>query len=123
MNILLDTHAIIWLGRDSARLSVAARAAYVEAEAVYVSVVSAWEYGVIRRRQPAHWPEPFDNVIATAQVTPLSLDFAAHRCGEALPDIHRDPFDRMLVAQAMLHDLTLVTADETIHRYPVKWLW
>ena len=53
----------------------------------------------------------------------VGFDFPLHAYAESLPLIHRDPFDRMLIAQALHHDMTLVTSDETIRRYPVRTLW
>lgn len=92
-------------------------------EQAFVSVVSAWEYGQKRRKYPSEFPDPFESVLAGFPHEQLPLAFELHHHAETLPPIHNDPFDRMLIAQALHHDLTLVASDETIRRYPVKSFW
>ena len=92
-------------------------------EPLFVSVVSAWEYGQKRRKFPSEFPSPFDAVVDGFPYTPLPLAFELHRFAEDLPALHADPFDRMLIAQALHHGLTLVASDEQIHAYPVPIFW
>ncbi len=84
--------------------------------------MSAWEYGIKRSRCPHQLREPFHELL-TSEYRRLDLGFEIHSFAEDLPTIHRDPFDRMLIAQALSLDLTLVTADKIMRRYPVSTYW
>ncbi|MEP7351077.1 MAG: type II toxin-antitoxin system VapC family toxin [Sphingorhabdus sp.] len=123
MRLLLDTHAVVWLAEDDQRLPKHVYSRIRDADEIYVSFASAWEYGLKRKK----WPESFKNNFAyllngiPAQC--LAMEFDVHRFAEELPLIHNDPFDRMLIAHALHHGLTLVTKDRDIHRYPVKTFW
>ncbi len=128
MSHLLDTHAFLWWTLDDSRLSDRARQIIEEPEGnVFLSAASAWEIaikfmiGKLALRAPLSRvviDEPTRNGIATL---PISSEHAS-RTGE-LPLVHRDPFDRMLVAQAQVEDLTLVTRDRTIRTYAVRTVW
>lgn len=123
LNLLLDTHVVVWLGENDRRLTDAVRTALVEAEEVFVSFASAWEYGHKRLARPGSLDHPFDKYLR-AEFRLLACEFQLARYAERLPLIHGDPFDRMLVAQALDCDLTLVTSDAKIRAYPgVKTLW
>lgn len=87
------------------------------------SVVSGWEYGIMRARYRAPVPLSWEQLIGEWPVERLGLDWQCHNYAETLPPIHSDPFDRMLIAQSLHHGFTLVTADERIRRYPVPTLW
>lgn len=123
MNLLLDTHTLIWLARNDQRIGTKIKIALSEAEAVWVSVASGWEYGIMRLAKPDDWPDSFEVLVERVPVKRLGLDFELHGYAERLPLIHKDPFDRMLIAQALHHDLVLVTRDALIKRYAVKTLW
>lgn len=123
MNLLLDTHTLIWLARNDQRIGTKIKIALSEAEAVWVSVASGWEYGIMRLAKPDDWPDSFEVLVERVPVKRLGLDFELHGYAERLPLIHKDPFDRMLIAQALHHDLVLVTRDTLIKRYAVKTLW
>lgn len=90
---------------------------------VFISVASGWEYEHKRRLRPHDLPLSFIEICAEIPHQPLDLAFDVHRYAATLPMIHRDPFDRMLVAQAIHHDLTLIASDEHIRQYPVRTLW
>ena len=128
MNLLLDTHTFLWFIDDDPRLSAAA-AAQIEhpAARVRVSVVTAWEIaiklstGKLRLDRPlAHlWPESLaENDFQVLDVTSEHVMALA-----PLPLHHRDPFDRLLIAQAIAEDLEIVSADSAFHAYPVRWIW
>jgi PIN domain nuclease of toxin-antitoxin system len=122
--LIFDTHAIFWLTTGNQKFSAAvADALGSEGTALYISAVTAWEYSdlVMRNRLPAA-PAIFE-VIRDYAFTLLDFPATAWTLATLLPDIHRDPIDRMLVAHAISADLTLVTADSDIRRYPVKSLW
>jgi PIN domain nuclease of toxin-antitoxin system len=131
VNYLLDTSTLIWAAREPARLSVKARRiCESEKETLVVSVVSLWEIVIKARAIPM--PRGIANLFPVerlsmwiaglgARVLPIE---AAHAYAiDRLPAIHRDPFDRMLVAQALVEDMPLLTKDETIHRYPARCVW
>ena len=122
MRILLDTHVIIWVALNPERLSVAAREAVLGADERWVSVASAWEYEAKRVRSPDILTKPFDALVG-GDYRRLDVRFGLHNQLGRLPPLHSDPFDRMLIAQALELGLTLVTADKAIHRYPVPTLW
>ena len=114
----------MWLAAEPARLTGKVRDTLrTEPSSMYVSAVSAWEYGQKRKLRPEELLLGFDELVNNMPMKTLAFEFELHGYAETLPLIHRDPFDRMLIAQAIHHDLTLVTKDREIHRYPVKTLW
>ena len=129
MRLLLDTHVIIWMISDDKRISSKARETIHSASSVYWSVASLWEIGIkqcLNRKDfqlGPNWAEQvqnelFSNGFEKMNIEPAHCDGISH-----LPLYHGDPFDRMLVSQAIDQDLTLVTADSKITRYSVKTLW
>ena len=88
-----------------------------------MSVLSAWEYRQKRLRHPEQLKPEFEQVVASLPFTALNLSFEIHHYAENLPLIHKDPFDRMLIAQAIHHDLEFIASDEAIHKYPVRIFW
>lgn len=125
MRLLLDTHAWLWFRMSSPRLGAAARAALLHpANDVVVSVVSAWEVGIKAHIGKLTLPDPFeswlDPALAAFDVLPITLDHV--RIASTLPPHHKDPFDRMLVAQTRAEALTFVSADPQIALYGVPLL-
>lgn len=123
MKLLLDTHVVIWLATDISRVSARVLDRVASGEPICVSVVSAWEYGIKQAKRPREFRRSFDQLIEGASVERLDLSYAVHRFAGALPPIHGDPFDRMLIGQALHHDLELATSDELIRRYDVPCFW
>ena len=124
MRLLLDTNVIIWSARDSGRITDRAQKAIASDDApLCISVMSAWEYGQKRLLKPLELPLSFEHLIEGLPHQKIDFPFECAKFAESLPLIHRDPFDRMLIAQAILLDLTIVTSDTDIHKYPVKILW
>jgi PIN domain nuclease of toxin-antitoxin system len=128
VRLLLDTATLLWLSDDASRVSPAARAAYVDpTNDVYVSVISLWEAAVKHRLGKLHLSVPVEQLVASLKrtgdidVLPLT-ESAVLRLG-SLPDLHHDPFDRMLLCQALDERLTFVTPDRLLSRYPVPTLW
>ncbi len=128
MRLLLDTHAFLWWITDDKRLSRSARDLIADgANEVFFSAASAWEIVIKARLGRVVLPEEPERFIAeqiTAnafQVLPVHLHHALKVHG--LPDLHRDPFDRMLVAQAMGEEMALLSGDPQIARYPVDVVW
>jgi PIN domain nuclease of toxin-antitoxin system len=128
LKILLDTCAFIWVVSGSELLSVAARDAFVSpANDVYLSAASVWEVSVKWRLGRLPLPEAPDRLIPRLRADHgiLPLPIAEEACLQELrlPDLHRDPFDRMLVCQAIAEGMVLLTPDELIRQYPVRSLW
>lgn len=128
MRLLLDTCTFLWLVADARTLSPRARAACRDrSNDVYLSTLSAWEIGIKYRSGRLPLPETPDRFVTSRRerlaIEPLPFD-ERHAAHEALlPAHHRDPFDRGLVSQAILHGMTIVTPDATIARYPAPVLW
>lgn len=128
MRLLLDTHTIVWWFLASPRLSDAAREALsLPAALLHVSAASAWEMAT--KERAGRWPEvgpvavALDDLLMKHQLVALPVTIAHGRRAGQFDGDHRDPFDRMLAAQAELDELTLVTADPVFARFPVKTLW
>lgn len=123
MRLLLDTHAVLWaLGRP-AELASDARAAIEDgANDVLISAASAWEVAIKRAAGKLQAPDDFAGAIVGAAFRPLAITVEHATAAGALPPHHADPFDRMLVAQAMIEGLTIVTRDARFERYGVPML-
>ena len=118
MNVLLDTHVLIWWD-EGRRIAAQARQAIEEADAVYVSAVSAWEVAIktaLGRLRPTRTVE---EAVSESGFLELPVTFRHAEHVTALPPHHRDPFDRMPVAQAAVEELTMVTRDPVFARYGV----
>lgn len=128
MKLLLDTCTFLWLITDAAELSAAARQRFAEpANEVFLSAASAWEIGVKWRRGRLPLPQPPPSFVAEQReahaITALPIDEESALHVTRLPELHRDPFDRMLVSQAIVHGLVLLTPDPLITQYPARTLW
>jgi PIN domain nuclease of toxin-antitoxin system len=117
MRLLLDTHVMLWLLEGSARLPRSTRQAVSRAEDVYVSAVSIWEISIKRALGRLQLPVDYLTYVERARFRPLSITFRHAEAVGALPKLHSDPFDRMLVAQAKTDALTLVTANRQLKEY------
>jgi PIN domain nuclease of toxin-antitoxin system len=121
---LLDTHALIWALSDPDRLSDTARNAIEDPKnEIYVSAVSAWEIGIKAGLGKIEFPLddlPSSMVDAGFSELPVSVRHAI--AVKELPQHHRDPFDRLLIAQALQEGLVVVTRDSQLAAYPVKTL-
>lgn len=128
MKILLDTCAFLWLTTDAPELSPQTKMLFQNTDnPVYLSCVSAWEIIVKHRlgKLPLpDEPEYFINQQCKQHfIEILSLDEKAVYHLSRLPNHHRDPFDKMLVCQAIEHGLTILTSDKLITQYPVSTIW
>ena len=119
MKLLLDTDVILWWQSDDRRLNKAARQAIATADVVWVSAVSAWEVSIKAALGRLKLREPFGVLLAADDFTELPLRLAHADALASLPPHHADPFDRMLIAQARLEGLTLVTSDRQFWQYRV----
>lgn len=127
MRLLLDTHVWLWSSMDTSRIGEGARAALLDpANELLVSAASVWELAIKVELGKLALPAPVADFVAqqTGPGVATLLDITAGHAmvAAALPRHHRDPFDRMLVAQTQLENLTLVTVDEALEAYGVPML-
>ncbi len=127
MRLLLDTCTFLWLAGGSPLSPAAAAAVRDSSNEVFLSAVSSWEIVTKHRSGRLPLPEPPERLIPTERrlrgVAALPLDEDATFHGLRLPPLHRDPFDRMLIAQAVAHGLAIVTPDPAIAQYPIRVIW
>lgn len=123
MNLLLDTHALLWWLEGSPRLGSDAAARIREGPPPRVSAVSAWEIAIKEAKGRLHLPAPLDQAIDHYGFIRLAVDLHHVEALRSLPPHHADPFDRMLVAQAQVEGLVLVTADRDFEKYDVPVVW
>lgn len=122
MNLLLDTHALLWWLADE-ELSAPARAAIADPDRlVAVSAATVWEISIKRQLGKLEAPNDLLDAIAASGFEPLDITIGHADAAGALPPHHRDPFDRMLVAQARAEGLAIVTRDPAIEAYGVDTL-
>ena len=121
MRLLLDTHVAIWWLSGDRRLSKATRLAIEGATEAFLSAVSLWEIFIKQDTGRLDLPIGFVDALRDDFVE-LSLTFDHALEGRALPLLHRDPFDRLLVAQAKVEGLTIVTSDRMLSEYGVPVL-
>jgi PIN domain nuclease of toxin-antitoxin system len=123
LRLLLDTHALLWALLAPGSLSPAAADAIEDgANEVFISVVSAWEIEIKRAKGRLPIPVPLQDALAEQRFKTLPVTLRDVLGVESLPRRHRDPFDRMLIAQAQLEGMTLVTSDREVRHYPVATL-
>lgn len=127
MRFLLDTHTVIWYVEDDAKIPAKAKKAMEDADSeLFVSVVSLWELAIKVSLGKLKLPMPVRDIAEElrenkASFIPISEEHAL--ATERLPWHHRDPFDRMLAAQARHEGLTLVSVDEIFDQYDVARIW
>lgn len=118
MKLLLDTHILLWVMQDAPQLSPTARRLLGEADSLHVSTVSLWEVAIKRNLGKLRLdPDALDAHLAASSVQPLAINWTHARQLRALRAHHGDPFDRMLVAQAMSEPLQLLTHDAALVPY------
>jgi PIN domain nuclease of toxin-antitoxin system len=128
MKLLLDTCTFLWIVAGAPEISDRARIAFTAPDnEVYLSAVSAWEiavkHGLGRLPLPAPPSDFVPEMRQRHQIASLALCEDATLLLGKLPAIHRDPFDRMLICQATVDGLVLLTPDQQIASYPVRTLW
>src|SRR5579863_3939123 len=118
MRILLDTHVVLWWLNDDPSLGTKARCLIGDpANTIFLSSVSTWEIWLKKSLGKLVLPDDFEAWLAKEEFEPLPLTAAHTRLVAELPWHHRDPFDRMLIAQAVVADLILLTSDERLSAY------
>ncbi|MEA3238214.1 MAG: type II toxin-antitoxin system VapC family toxin [Candidatus Bipolaricaulota bacterium] len=128
MKALLDTHAFLWWVTDDARLSSRARAIIADGDnELFLSAASGWEMAIKTRLGKLHLPDNpasfvFEQLRMNA-IEPLAVQMMHALRVYSLPGHHRDPFDRILVAQAQVERMLIITADPQVAQYDVEILW
>ena len=128
MRVLLDTHALLWFSLDDTRLSIRAKSAMMDRNNdMLVSPATLWEVAIKvslgKYELEEEFTSFFSRVLAGYNITllPVAIEHAA--AVTRLPSHHRDPFDRMLVAQAISEDIPIVSADRSLDAYSVTRIW
>ncbi|MBI3493595.1 MAG: type II toxin-antitoxin system VapC family toxin [Acidobacteria bacterium] len=128
MKLLVDTCAFLWIAGGGRPLPPGAAAAYSSQDNdVYLSAASAWEIAIKHSLGRLPLPVPPHRLVFEErerrglESLPVDEESALHVA--RLPPLHADPFDRLIVAQAIVHGLTILTPDPFIHRYPARTLW
>lgn len=124
MRLLVDTHAALWLLGEDRRLSPRADELLTDASnEVLLSAAVVWEVAIKRSLGKLDAPDGFAETLLDAGAVPLPVNIDHARAVRSLPWHHRDPFDRMLVAQAGLDGAALVSDDERMREYEVTVVW
>ena len=128
MTAILDTHAFIWLMTDDHRLSKASKEFFLNrSNDVILSIASVWEMAIKASLKKLALPLSVKDYIATRTrvngigILNVSLDHVT--AVESLPFFHKDPFDRLIIAQSILEQLPILTNDRGFHPYPVELIW
>lgn len=123
---LLDTHTFIWLTEDSPRLPNNLREIIDFADLVYVSIASLWEISIKLKLGKLSLKQSYESIgvtIANSDILLLPIAFEDTAQLLNLPLHHRDPFDRILISQAMNHALSVVSDDSVFDTYPIQRVW
>ena len=120
MRILLDSHVVLWWLDDNSSLGPRSRELIDHADGAFVSAVTPWELGIKRALGKLSMPDGLTGELEAEGFVSLPITAAHAELAPSLPAHHRDPFDRMLVAQAQLETLVLVTADQLLDSYDVE---
>ena len=128
MKLLLDTHAFIWWDSEPEKLSPRALSLCQDSQnQLHLSVASLWEIQIKSHLGKLKLSTPLPDIVATQQeangLVLLSIHPEHTYALESLPHIHRDPFDRMIIAQAGSEKMRLITHDEIVRKYPLDVAW
>lgn len=120
MRVLLDSHVALWWLEDSASLGSQCRQLIEHADEAYFSVVTPWELGIKRALGKLKMPDGLVAALQSGGFVPLAISADHAELAPALPAHHRDPFDRMLIAQAQLEALVILSADRSLGSYDIE---
>ena len=128
MKVLLDTHAFLWSVTDDPQLSALAKETIANPENIILfSVVSAWEIIIKQGTGKLTLPEPAETYIPSRleanQFSTLPVNLSHVLQVASLPALHRDPFDRLLVAQSQVEAIPIISVDQFVKQYPVTVIW
>jgi PIN domain nuclease of toxin-antitoxin system len=124
VRLLVDTHAALWLLEEDKRLSSSAEQMLTDASnEVLLSAAVVWEVSIKRSLGKLDAPDGFAGMLLDAGAVSLAVSIDHARAVRSLPWHHRDPFDRLLVAQAVLEDAVLLSSDDRLRAYDVRVAW
>lgn len=124
MRLLIDSHAFLWWGEDSPALGSAARSAIADpVNEALISVAAVWELTIKASSGKLTLPADLETMAATLGFSVLSINFMHLRRLGLLPRVHRDPFDRMMIAQALAEGIPIITGDRAFAAYGVQTVW
>ena len=127
MNYILDTHTLLWFLRGEEKFSEAARKVILDSSAKkFISIASLWEIAIKNRIGKLPLKKGIADIFEKIEANGfglLEVDRKYIEIYSAIPLIHRDPFDGIIVATAMAEQMTLITADEDIQKYDINWIW
>ena len=127
MSYLIDTHTLLWYFKGDSQLSIKAKDILEdEKKDKYVSIVSIWEIAVKLTIEKIQLDYPFSDIVhklSFEKIGILNVSFKHTQQIISLPLHHRDPFDRMIIAQSITEDLTIISKDKNFSLYPIKLLW
>ena len=127
MNVLLDTHTFIWYIEGNAKLTQKARDVIeVSGDKIYLSIISLWEIAIKTGKKQLTLQNKFDDlldVLNSLEIEILTITFADTQIYRNRPLHHCDPFDRMIISQAINNSLTIIGCDQSFNDYPIQILW
>ncbi len=124
MRLLVDTHVLLWWRDDSPQLSPRARREIADSKnEVCVSVVTLWEIVLKRSAGRLNFPDDLEQVLQEDSFTLMPIGFQHLRTIERLPFLHKDPFDRMMIGQALAEGIPIATGDRIFAAYGVQIVW
>ena len=127
MKYLLDSHAVIWYFEDSQKLpQKSVKLVDNPDNSVFISAVSLWEITIKMNLGKLDLKFSLDellNAVNASDFDILQIEDEYLKLLSTLPNIHKDPFDRLLITSAVTEGLTIITADENIQKYDVQWIW
>ena len=127
MNVLLDTHTFIWYIEGNTSLTEKAREIIeFSADNVYLSIISLWEIAIKTGKNKLSMQNEYDDlldVLNSLNIEVLPITFVDTQIYKNLPLHHSDPFDRMIISQAINNSLTIVGCDQSFNDYPIQILW
>ncbi|ARV61282.1 twitching motility protein PilT [Nostocales cyanobacterium HT-58-2] len=128
MRALLDTHAFLWWVTDDSRLSPTAKSIITDSSnLLFLSAASVWEIVIKVRLGKLTLPEPLETYIPSRltmnRIESLPITFIHTLQVSHLPDLHQDPFDRIIIAQSQVEKMPIVTVDSKMAQYPIAVIW
>ena len=124
MRLLIDSHAFLWWGESSPALGHTARSAIADpANEVLISIAALWELIIKASSGKLTLPADIETMVASQGFSLLSVGFDHLRRFGTLPRLHRDPFDRMMIAQALTEGIPIATGDRVFAAYGVQIVW
>ena len=122
--LLLDTHILLWWLKNDACLNDVTRALIADADnIIYISAATTWEIAIKKSLGKLDAPDNIEKIIQIKGFDPLPISLSHGETAGKLPDHHKDPFDRMLIAQAQIEGLSIVTHDSRFKLYSVDVVW